>query len=129
MFKVCSLKKVLCTSTCNVHIHVLVRNRGVLKNIHLLDHAFRPFIFYKMFYGRAYPNFWQNEIKIKVMVFSFIFIFPSPCHKQHAHTIKLSTLLSKLNLQKQNIFIKRKLQFTDKMLMQNIVHKTSTDWS
>ena len=59
----------------------------------------RPFIFYKMFYGRAYPNFWQNEIKIKVIDFSFIFIFPSPCHKQHAHEIKSSTILSKLNLQ------------------------------
>ena len=38
-----------------------------------------------MFYGRAYPNFKQYEIKIKVIDFSFIFIFLSTCHKQHAH--------------------------------------------
>ena len=54
---------------------------------------------YKMFYGRAYPNFWENEIKIKVINFSFIFIFPSTCHRQHVNKIKLSTILSKLNFQ------------------------------
>ena len=36
---------------------------------------YKAFYFYKMFYGRAYPNFSQNEIKIKVIDFSFIFIF------------------------------------------------------
>ena len=38
----------------------------------------KPFIFYKMFYGRDYCNFQQNEIKIKVIDFGFIFIFPPP---------------------------------------------------
>ena len=70
--------------------------------------------------------------------FSFIFIFPSACHRQHAHKIKLSTILSKLTLKNtlfhwkiaKQLFIKKKIavNWKKKCWMQNIVelHKSST---
>ena len=98
-FNIQMLEHIDCIIFCWNSISMVSMNT-LLQNV-------RPFIFYKMFYGRAYPNFWQNEIKIKVIDFSFIFIFPSPCHKQHAHEIKSSTILSKLNL--QNTFFPLKI--------------------